>query len=452
MTHKKILKTISVFTTIAVLGTSIIGCGGKAQTTTQADTNTAKTEQDTTETAQPASEEKVELTFWTWYPVTQQMEVIEEGFEKENPNIDLVWEVVPDYPNKLTVALGADEAPDVFGVNPNLLYNKVQNYLEPLDALGKEVIGGDWKERYIKEDLEMCYFGGDELKVAPVGTSGQMMILYNRKMFKEMGLEAPKSYDELVQVAKDITAKNKDVKPIAFPLKETWYNFDLYNLILSQSNGAMYRRAEEGEAKFTDAAFVNAFKALQKMKNDGLIDASAVSADYDMVKTAFHTGKLAMFPMGTWEAWNLSQPSRDTQKVALEDVGAFIVPAIDGGDAGIIKFLDVTVGINKKSEHKKEAVKFIEYLTLGGGNDFFAGEFGVVSSNKNFKIDSARFATDAEKQDFETVMGSKALAPRYAKYSLVSDAFGKEVQNVLIDKAAENAAKDVQAVFESVPK
>jgi multiple sugar transport system substrate-binding protein len=153
------------------------------------------------------AEAATQITYWAWLDKPQQelfYNLVKE-FNETHPDIEVTAEVIPwdSFFEKLTVAIAAGNPPDASRVHVNWLGQLAEaENLEPLDAYVEGWAGkGDmpenmWSLTAVKDD--------DSKYVIPF----QMVTLYmyyRVDLFKEAGLELPKTYEEFLAVAKALT-------------------------------------------------------------------------------------------------------------------------------------------------------------------------------------------------------------------------------------------------------
>lgn len=136
---------------------------------------------------------------------------------------------------------------------------------------------------------------------APVSLS---TFIYNKSLFKKLGLAVPHTFAQLEHVAKVIKQKTNEL-PIIEAGKTTWEWPMWYMAEFSQTSGnksvAQTEAFLSGTRKFTASDSVAAFKNLAQFSSDGLLTESAsLSTSASASIAAFVQGKAAMTFNGTW--------------------------------------------------------------------------------------------------------------------------------------------------------
>lgn len=178
------------------LALSLAACGGPAASTAP--------------TAAPA-DEKVTLTVWDYYGEATPLKPLIEGFQKENPNITIQYESL-DWDTtleKLNVVLTGGTPPDVVTADMTWLpkFAALGAFADLKSLSGGKLNGVALDQAYTPGALEAITFN-DKI-VAALYDFDVYALYYRADLFKAKGLEAPKTWDELVTVAKQLAERDK---------------------------------------------------------------------------------------------------------------------------------------------------------------------------------------------------------------------------------------------------
>jgi putative chitobiose transport system substrate-binding protein len=149
-----------------------------------------------------------EVEFWTMQlqpKFTDYFNTLIAEFEAENPDIKLVWVDVPwaDMQSKILAAVSANTAPDVANLNPDFASQLAsRNVWMTLD----DKVSESDKAIYLPKIWEATTLNGQGFGFPWYLTA--RVTLYNTDLFEQAGVsEAPKTFEELAQVAKQIKDK-----------------------------------------------------------------------------------------------------------------------------------------------------------------------------------------------------------------------------------------------------
>jgi raffinose/stachyose/melibiose transport system substrate-binding protein len=190
--------------------------------------------------------------------------------------------------------------------------------------------------------------------------------MYNKAIFKELGLEVPTTQAEFFAVLDKIKANGTYI-PLAMGTVDQWEaaTMGYTNIGPNYWKGEEGRKAlVEGKAKLTDPAYVEPFEELAKWKpylGDGF-----EAQTYPDSQNLFTLGRAAVYPTGSWE---ISPFGKDAQF----ELGAFKPPVKNAGDKCYISdHVDIGMGINAASPNKEAAKKFVAWV----GSPEFAELYG----------------------------------------------------------------------------
>ncbi|MFD0037185.1 ABC transporter substrate-binding protein [Streptomyces anulatus] len=276
----------------------------------------------------------------------------------ENDALPLKVETVPQasLDQKLQLLAGQDALPAQFaaGSAPALTKQlaesgKVANLDLELERLGVF----DDLEPAAVSTIKALYDGKVQTLPYEYNIEG---IFYNKKIFKEKGIEVPGTWDELIAASDKLN--NKGVQPFAASGQQGWPITRLISGYLYRSLGpGALDDVNTGLAQLTEPEYVKAAEEIAALGKKGYFGKGVGSIDYDTAMNQFLTGKSAMFYMGSWALANISDPKQN--KVGADNVGFMPFPAVTGGAGSADQYpsnvgLAVTLG-SKNFDKKTDA-------------------------------------------------------------------------------------------------
>jgi raffinose/stachyose/melibiose transport system substrate-binding protein len=181
--------------------------------------------------------------------------------------------------------------------------------------------------------------------------------LYNKKIFRKLNLEPPRTEEEFLAV---LAAVKKDgaYAPLALGTANQWEA----NQIVFTSIGPNYWHGEEGRkaliegrAKFTDPEFLGALEYEARL--GAFLSKGASAQTYGDSQNLFSLGRAAVYPAGSWEI------SYFNQNAANLELGVFAPPVKKTGDKCYISdHTDMGMGINRASKNKGDAQQFLQWM------------------------------------------------------------------------------------------
>ncbi|MBV9230819.1 MAG: extracellular solute-binding protein, partial [Chloroflexi bacterium] len=319
MEAKMSRRTFLEVTGAAALTTTMAGCFGVggSQTTTGGGGSSTST-----------------VTIWDIRTGSEQQVVktITSDFNSSHPNIHAALNFFQNdpYKQKLQVAMGAHNPPDIFfGWGGGILKSYIDAN-DVYDLTNDFNSDSSWKNRYIPSILAGATFNG---KIYGLPTSGVQpeVFFYNKDIFKQYNLNPPQTWNELLSVVN--TLKQHNLIPIALAGGSKWPYLmyaefltdriggpDAFNAVLTNQSNA-----------WSQDAFIKANTAIQQLVTMGAFGPSfaSVVADTNQDAALLYTGKAAMMLQGSWNFPVIATNSPDF--IQSGKLGWFPFPAVEGG-------------------------------------------------------------------------------------------------------------------------
>ncbi|MFC5448461.1 ABC transporter substrate-binding protein [Paenibacillus aestuarii] len=236
------------------------------------------------------------LTLWMFNTDIYLKPAAEEVAKEMNIKLDYEFINPERYKTKIKVAVSANELPDVFAQylgksERELILNA--NVAAPLN----DVFASTGLESKFNKG-SLIHEADGSIYSVPYRPEQSQVVVYNKKLMANLGVQPPRTWDELLTVIKE--ANRHGVIPIALGGKDRWPGDILYNTLVLREDPNAFQRALAGEIKFTEKPFVDAAD-----KVIALVQASAFQPDYlnhsDLeARDLFYTGKALMMINGSW--------------------------------------------------------------------------------------------------------------------------------------------------------
>jgi raffinose/stachyose/melibiose transport system substrate-binding protein len=287
---------------------------------------------------------------------------IVEAFEKENPTIDIEYELLYDeaYHQKVAARLASGDVPHLAYMGADARW------------------GAAWAEAGQQFDhrplIDTNYYDinlippmgpNGEIWEIPLGTSNITTVLYmNKKLVSSLGFSAPKTYADIVAMVP--AAKKAGLEVVSIDGADGWaWGSCFMSAIIARVSGDpnWVSKAVKGEKKFTDKEFVASLSVINKMLNDGVISEKSVLVDYGANISNYNNEKALFMIQGQWVAGSID--------VAVADNTLMMAfPKLPGEQASIAgsvaAAIQVGYGITKVGAAdpaiKDAALKFIQYF------------------------------------------------------------------------------------------
>jgi len=280
------------------------------------------------------------------------------NFQKANPNISVKVNLVATEPYKTMIrsAVSSPDGPDVFYIWPG------GSYLDPMAEAGAVldltpyITEFGWDKTINKFALEQVKYKGRLYGVPNNLEKNQMW--YNVKLFKDHGLEPPKTWEEFDSVAQDL--KKKGIHPVVLGNKERWTAGHFATAMLGLYAGRKYiaEVAAEGKDRYDNQKFVSALNHIQELIRKGHYAPGINAMDNAEAEILFFTGKAAMhFALATGEVRSMltNAPTFQLDFFNLPPVSKDQPYTVCGGVTG-------TWAVAKNTRNPEATLKFLGYL------------------------------------------------------------------------------------------
>lgn len=289
----------------------------------------------------PPTPPAITLTYWgLWEPQSILTDLIKE-FQSQNPSITVnyVQQSPKDYRERLQSALARNQGPDIFRFH-NTWVPMLKDELAPVPA---NLVDQSQLYPVAKKDLIRS---GNVLGV-PLMFDG-LALYYNQDLFSAAGKTPPATWEDLRQIAVDLTVKDAQGKiQIAGVALGTTRNVDfwpdIFALMLLQ-NGADPGNPTNKLAE--DALTFYTIFALQDKVWDDTLPASTY---------AFATGKVAMYFGPSWSVHAIKETNPQLKFATVP------VPQLPNTHVTWASYW--VEGVAQKSPRREAAFKLLDFLS-----------------------------------------------------------------------------------------
>lgn len=206
------------------------------------------------------------------------------------------------------------------------------------------------------------YTLGDHVWAIPFSDISTTFVYYNKTMFQELGLDVPKTYQDLVSVAEKIKS-TKGIDPMIHRGKEPGYWPIWFMAAYAQTTGNQSIADTEdflsGKRPIdSDQQAAQTLEEISQFYKDGILGQDSLATDGPGMEAAFLQQKAAMFFDGSWDLPDLRNANPSFE------VGAFAFPQVQSGatqqSAGAA---DNGWAISSSTKNFAMAAQFLEFLT-----------------------------------------------------------------------------------------
>ncbi|MGP3914943.1 ABC transporter substrate-binding protein [Nonomuraea sp. 10N515B] len=357
--------------------------------------------------SEPAADGTVTLSFMTGsdQSTVDTSKALANAFMKANPTIKIEMENQPggsEGDNVVKTRLSTGEMTDVFWYNSGSLLQALNPAQTLVDLTGDPVLANVQPDYLPVVTNENKVFGVPATALAGGG------ILYNRKVYDQLGLQVPKTWDEFM--ANNDKIKAAGITPVISTFKDTWTSqifvlADYYNVQAAAPSFAQDYTG--GKVKYaTTPAALGGFQHLADVHAKGYLNKGFGSATLDQGLKMLVEGKGAHYAMLS----ALLPPLLATYPQTATDVGFFGVPGTDPAKQGATVWEPPAIYIAKTTEHLDAAKKFLAFVASPAGTEAVTA---AVRPSGPYRIKGSKLPEDALQvaKDLQTYIDKSATSP-----------------------------------------
>jgi raffinose/stachyose/melibiose transport system substrate-binding protein len=212
---------------------------------------------------------------------------------------------------------------------------------------------------------------GDQVYGAPYGSAFGGGVLYNKKVYEDLGLEIPKTWEEFQ--ANNAKIKAAGIDPVIQSYGDTWTSQlfvlgDYHNV--AAADPEWDKKYTANQVKYAQEPAVDGFKHLEEVNKAEYLNKNFGSIKFPAALSLLAQGKGAHYPQLTVTVPNIE--TSDPEKI--DDVGFFALPGNDAAANGLTLWLPGGVYVPKTTEGAKldAAKKFLDFIASPEGCDVFS--------------------------------------------------------------------------------
>lgn len=327
--------------------------------------------------------EKTVLNFWTWRPENVEFyDGLIKAFQAENPDIEIVQTAIKntEYNTVLAAALQGGSGPDIFMGRSygGLLTYSQSGYLEPVEKWLPEVT--TWSKGALGGATDPNT--GVIYGLPAIGNT--MFCIYNKKMYEELGLQVPKTWNEFIGNLERMKAAG--ITPLANGGKDGWCLEAMLGAVGPSFYGGdeFFSEVVEGKTNFLDPRFKTAVSKMYELIP--YMPDMFMGVSYTDMQANFVNELAGHFLGGSFEASTFKKMNPDIE------FDIFAVPGEKESDPRYVSvYADMNFAMNAASKNMEATAKFLRYLsTVEVGNKYI----------NDLKMVSWTPGTDASKNEF----------------------------------------------------
>ncbi|PWH07883.1 sugar ABC transporter substrate-binding protein [Brachybacterium endophyticum] len=326
-----------------------------------------------------------------------------EKFTKDT-GIKVSLEVIGwnDLQTRIQTAITSGQGPDV--VNIGNTWGVSLQATGGLLELGDEemkALGG--KDRYVDAALATGGEAGSNPSSVPLYGLAYGLY-YNTKMFEKAGLEPPKTWEDMVAAAKELTDEKKGVWGMSLAAGSYTEN-NHFAFINAVQNGAALNTKDAKPSFTSDGVVDGVLRYLDLMQTDKVVNPSNAQFDNGTKSvTAFANGKAAMIINQ-----NNANATIEANGMKPEDFAAIPFPAPKDAKSECASHLaGINMAIMDATKNRDGALQFVKYMTSEDAQKELGKPFAALPVLKDGK---PTFTDDTEQADMFMEVYSERAEP-----------------------------------------
>jgi len=295
----------------------------------------------------------------------ERAESLAQAFMAKNSDIDVKVEARPggaEGDNIVKTRLSTGDMADVFLYNSGSLFQAI-NPRQNLVPLTNEPFMANVQETY----RPVVSVGSDVYGV-PATTAMGGGVLYNKKVYAQLGLQVPTTWDQFM--ANNAKVKAANITPVIQTYQTTWTSqlfvlADFHNVMAADAWWA--EKYTANKVKYAGRPAIQGFEHLQQVHQRGYLNKDFASATLENGLRMVATGKGAHYPMLTDPVATIVRSFPEQAK----DVGFFALPGDQATTNGLTLWMPNAAYIPTSTTGAKldAAKKFLAFLASPEGCD-----------------------------------------------------------------------------------
>jgi glucose/mannose transport system substrate-binding protein len=390
---------LKILAPLVILMTILAACGGAAPTAAPAAGG-----------GQSAAGKLEIFSWWTNGGEADGLNAMFDIYKKQNSGVEIINATVAGGAGTnakavLQTRLQGGQPPDSWQVHAGRETLSYVDQLQPLTSFFKEQGFDKVMPKLLLDQLNIK----GEIWTVPVNIHRANILWYNPKVFKDNGLEPPKTLDDFFKVADALKAKN--ITPLAVGGADGFEASHLFDQVLLATFGPDdYPKLFSGDAAiWADPRVATAIDTMGKMLGYANKDRSALH--WPDAAQLVLDGKAGMTIMGDWaEGYFKSKGAKPN-----EGFGWVAAPGTDG----VFMWLSDSFGLAKGAPHPDQATAWLKLIGSKDGQDAFNPKKGSIPAR-----------TDADKSLYDDYLkwsidqfATDKLAPSAAHGAATTNAY-----------------------------
>jgi raffinose/stachyose/melibiose transport system substrate-binding protein len=295
-------------------------------------------------------------------------QALADAYMAQHPNITINVETRPggtEGDNIVKTRLATGDMTDIFWYNSGSLLKA----LNPNETL-VDLSGEPFMDNVVESFIPTVSQDGQVFGV-PTGTAMGGGVLYNKKIYADLGLNVPTSWAEFE--ANNDAIKEAGIAPVIATFGDTWTSqlfvlADFYNVAAAQPSFADDYTGNQAKIATTPEAMAG-FVYLQEGFEKDWWQQDYATTTFEQGLGLLANGEGAHYPMLSFALSTIATNFPDQ----VNDIGFFALPGQDAAANGATIWMPAGTYIPQTTEHVEEAKDFLAFIASVEGVDAITG-------------------------------------------------------------------------------
>lgn len=405
------------------------------------------------------SGDKVKISFLSRYANEDNrrdqyyLEKVDE-FLEENPNVeieDLSITAGDSYMSKMKTMIAAGDVPDLFICSyemPRYEMAKNGTIANLEDIINSSEWTGPKDPKYFEgytfeaQGLEGVYGIPNALGTAP--------LFVNKKIFNDLGLEIPKTWEDLEEAAP--TLIDAGITPLTVSAKDTAKCTLLFTQLAVKMYGMdIVDKFKNKDVDWTDEQLMSVLEKYKELIDEGIFGTNAVSYGFDNSLNDFEQGKAAMLLEYSFTLPNIQDMEIEPDISCINFLSFRDKPEYEniwytdtyegfciGAEPGTPEY-DAAVGL---------LTKLLSQDTFNGCAEVMGG--GVYPLEVQYDESKVCNFMKEFADAYKSCESISTILPAYIEDATLSDLTASEMQTLFVGRTPEDVAKTLNAEYQKV--
>ncbi|WP_255556217.1 ABC transporter substrate-binding protein [Tessaracoccus palaemonis] len=289
---------------------------------------------------------------------TTQGQALADGFNASQDEIEVKIETRPegtDGDNVVKTRLATGEMTDLFQYNSGSLMQALDPATNMVSLTDQDFVAN------LDESFVTSVTADEQVYGVPFGQLMAGGIYYNKKVYADLGLSVPKTWDEFM--ANNAKIEEAGIDPVIQTYGDTWTSqlfvlADFHNVLSEQPDWA--EKYTANQAKYVDEPAIKGFERLQEVYDAGYLNKDFASAKLTQGLQQLVDGTGAQYPSLTFTITSYLELADD----AAENIGFFAQPGDDAATNGLTSWSPAALYIPSTTTGDKldAAKKFLAWV------------------------------------------------------------------------------------------